>query len=239
MNKKLSAILLSLTLLMPLAIATEAHESTISTEYSITTQAQPDTVTIKFYVENSGINLNELKEKNDKIVNSAINEIKKSLSQDETIKTITYRVNNIYSYKDKVRIFQKYEVTNGFEVKLKNLDKISAIIKQATDIGIKRIDGLNFSIEKGDDLCNQLMAQAIKEAKSRAQYLAGAAGVSLDKPRSINPYCSLNSTFVQPRYYNSSVKVMADAAAPEPALDVIEPGTINVRANVNMTYYLK
>lgn len=245
MKKRLFSAVLALTLTVPFAAfaaEVQTQESTINVDYTINTDIAPDTAKIKFYVENSGLNLADIKEKNDKVVSEAINEIKKKLGQNESVKTISFRVNNVYSYKDKVRIFQKYEVTNGFEVKLKDLNKVSEIIKIAMDKGVKRVDNVNFSIENGQKTCNELMKQAVTNAKERAQILAGAAGVSLDKPKSINPYCSLNSTYVsQPRLYsNSSMKAMDTAAgAVETVDEIIEPGTINTRASVNMIYYLK
>lgn len=244
MKKRLFAATLAMALALPMitvAAETQTKESTLSTEYTVNSDIAPDTVKIKFYVENQGINLADVKEKNDKIVNAAINEVKKKLGANESVKTIAFRVNNIYSYKDKVRIFQKYEVTNGFEVKLKDLNKASEIIKIAMDNGIKRVDNLNFSIEDGQKICNEMMAQAISGGKQRAEYLAKAAGTSIDKVKNINPYCSLNNNYVQPRFYsNASMKAESSMdGASGTVMDVIEPGAINVRASVNMTYYLK
>ena len=242
MYKNILTIILTISLIVPcFAIASEVQESTISVESTVNSDIEPDTVKIKFYVENSGTNLADIKNKNDKIVNAAINEIKKKLKANETIKTTAFRVNNIYSYKDKIRIFQKYEVVNGFEVKLKDLSKTSEIIKIAMDSGVKRVDNLNFYIEDGQKTCNDLMIDATKTAKERASILAGAAGEQLGKAKNINPYCSLNSNYVQRQFYTNSfmAKSATDGAGEESAVESIEPGTINVRAGVNMTYYLK
>ena len=84
MKKYLASILLATTLLMPvLANETTTKESTVSADYSLSTEIAPDTVKIKMYVENSGTNLKELKEKNDKIVSEAQNKIKAKLTSDE------------------------------------------------------------------------------------------------------------------------------------------------------------
>lgn len=215
-------------------------ESTVSTDARISKEYAPDTVKIRFYVENSGISINDIKQKNDKIVNEATNKIKAKLNANESIKTIAYSINNIYSYKEKVRVFQKYEVVNGFEVKLKDLNKISDIIKIATDSGINRVDNLNFYIEDNEKICNELLAQVTKIAKSRAQIVADAAGSSILKVKSINPYCNYNTS--SPRVYNNRVmmaSMKSAGAADEAAPEVIEAGTINVSASINMTYYLK
>ncbi len=234
----LSLSLFSLAILPVFAI--ETMESTMNVEASKVKEVSPDTATIRFYVENSGINLNDIKEKNDKIVNAAISAIKQKLNQNESAKTIAFSVNNVYSYKDKVRIFQKYEVRNGFEVKLKDLSKISEIIKIAMDNGIKNIGELNFSVADGEEACNLAMSDAIKIAQKRASYLAQASGNQILKVKSINPYCSLNSNIIAPRFYaNSMTSKMADSAEASTVIDSIEPGVINIRAGVNMTYYLK
>ena len=240
--RKLLAITVLLAFLMPFSFAEPSiQESTISVDATANSDIEPDTLKVKFYVENTGTNLTDLKAKNDKIVNAAIVEIKKKLKENESIKTIAFRVNNVYSYKDKVRIFQKYQVTNGFEVKLKDLSKTSEIIKIAMDNGVKRVDNLNFYIENTETPCNNLMKQATTIAKNRANVVATAAGATLAKPKSISPYCSLNSNFVNQRVFSNALmaKGATDSAVQEEAIETIEPGTISVRAGVNMTYYLK
>ncbi len=239
MKNKILLSFLALSLIFAPAVAVEEMESIISVEASKTSEIAPDTATLRFYVENSGVNLSDLKEKNDKTVNTAINAIKAKLKPDESIKTIAFSVNNIYSYKDKIRIFQKYEVKNGFEVKLKDLSKISEIIDIAMNNGIKNIGQLSFSVADGEKACNDAMAEAIKIAKNRAQYLSQSSGNQLLKVKSINPYCSLNNNVV-PRYYSNAMLSKAqDSSEGAATVDVIEPGTINIRAGVNMTYYLK
>ena len=239
MKNKILLSFLALSLIFAPAVAVEEMESIISVEASKTSEIAPDTATLRFYVENSGVNLSDLKEKNDKVVNTAINAIKAKLKPDESIKTIAFSVNNIYSYKDKIRIFQKYEVKNGFEVKLKDLSKISEIINIAMNNGIKNIGQLSFSVADGEKACNDAMAEAIKIAKNRAQYLSQTSGNQLLKVKSINPYCSLNNS-VAPRYYSNAMLSKAqDSSEGATSVDVIEPGVINIRAGVNMTYYLK
>ena len=140
----------------------------------------------------------------------------------------------------KVIIFDKYQVRNGFEVKLKDLDKISSIINLAMDNGVKNVGNVNFSVENSEDICNEMMAEAIRIGKNRVDYLAKSAGASLDKVKNINPYCSLSSSHsISPRTYKMANATMDSAGAEESIMDTIEPGTINARASVNLIYYLK
>jgi len=242
MIKNLAVTLFFVSVLLAPAFSQECcSESLINTEATINQEIAPDTAKIRFQVENSGLNLSNLKEKNDKIVNSAISAIKTQLNQNESIKTIAFSIRNVYSYKDKVRVFQKYVVTNGFEVKLKDLDKVSKIINLAMENDVKNVSGVNFSIENSENICNKMMADAVKIAKNRAQHLTQAAGSQIDKVKSINPYCSLSSSntrSVSNKVYMANA-MMDSASGEESMLETIEPGTINARASVNMTYYLK
>lgn len=219
--------------------ASEVQESTLHVESATQNDVAPDTVKIRFYVENSGINLSDLKDKNDKIVNSAIVKIKEKLSANDSIKTIALSVNSVYNYKDKIRIFQKYEVKNGFEVKLKNLNIISEIIKLAVDNGVNRVDGLAFSLEDSETHCNELITQAVKKARLKAQITANAADSQILKVKNLNPYCSVSGNTPRPRYYMNATMAKDSLAGETSAIETIEPGSINIRAGVNITYYLK
>ena len=237
-KKVLGVAFASVLCLMISANASEVQESIINVESSSQKEVLPDTATIRFYVQNSGLSVSDIKKKNDEIVNLAISKIKEKLTPQEQIKTIAFSVNTVYNYKDKVRVFQKYEVKNGFEVKLKELDKISQIIKIAMDNGVKRVDGLNFSVENSENYCNELMAEAVKKAKNRAMIVAQASDTQLLKVKNINPYCSINQNVQRPRFYNATM-AKASASDEAVALETIEPGAINIRAGVNMSYYLK
>ena len=223
----------------PLLAEIESQISTLTSQGTVNTEIQPDTVKVRLYVENSGKNLSDIKDKNDKTVNTIINEIKKQLKNNESVKTVSFRVNDVYTYKDKTRVFEKYTVSNGFEVKLKDLNKISQIIKIAVDNGATRVDNLNFYIENSESTCNDLISQAAKIAKNRANVVAEAAGASILKVKSINPYCSLNSNYVHSPMRANMMAKSADSVENEAAIESIEPGTIAARASVDITYYLK
>ncbi|MBQ8848543.1 MAG: SIMPL domain-containing protein [Candidatus Gastranaerophilales bacterium] len=239
---KLKAIVLFLFTIFVLnpVFANQIQESIINVDMQAKKEVAPDTAVIRFFVENSGINLADLKAKNDKIVSSAISNIKASLVEGEEIKTIAFSVRNIYNYKDKIRVFQKYEVKNGFEVKLKDLSKISKIIKIAMDSDVKIVDGLTFSLDKPNDYCNDLIKQASLDAKKRASLTALALNAQLSNIKSIHPYCSVNNASSRPRFYTNSLSMKADSSVSESTYsETIEPGIITISANVNLVYYLK
>ena len=240
MYKKLAIALFVASVFAFPALCVESQESVISTEATVNKEVTPDTAILRFYVENSGVNLTAIKEKNDKTVNDAIAAIKANLASNESIKTIAFNIRNVYSYRDKVRVFQKYEVTNGFEVKLKDLDKVSKIINLAMLKGVKNVSNINFIVEDTEKVCNQMMADAVKIGKNRINHIANAASATLSKPKSIQPYCSLSSSHRPAKSRNYTLNAMADSVQAQSGnYETIEAGTINASASVNMVYYLK
>lgn len=242
MFKKAVLSLLFFSIILMPVFSSDLKESTLTIDASINNEVAPDCAKIRFSVEDSGINLANLKEKNDKIINDAISAIKLQLNNDETVKTTAFNVRNVYSYKEKVRVFQKYSITNSFEVKLKDLTKVSKIINVAMQNGVKNVDSVSFMVENSENVCNQMMAQAVKIAKNRAKYVANSADSEIDKIKSINPYCSLSSANANNRIYkNYGANATMDLAAAETSsvVEPIEIGSINARANVNMIFYLK
>ena len=238
MFKKISTLFAVILLISATSFALEEKTSTIHVETSATKQIAPDTAKISFSVENFGINLNDIKEKNDKIINSAIGEIKKLLNENESIKTTAYRVNNVYSYKDKIRIFQKYQVTNNFEVTLKDVDKVSKIIDTALANEVKNVNNINFYLEDSNSICTDLITEATKHAIHRVNKIAQSANAQLDKINTLNSYCSTNSVAPK-RYYMNTFKADGAAESVDSTVSTIEAGEINTTARVNLIYYLK
>lgn len=238
MKKALIFLFSTVLMLNFVSFAIEQNESVISSDGVVNENFAPDTARIRFYVENTGMNVADIKAKNDKTTTEAITKLKAVLKTNEEIKTIDFSIDSVYSYKDKVRVFQKYVVRNGFEVKLKDLTKVSDVIQIAMSAGVKEVQNISFSIENSEEICNDLIVKAGIIAKNRAMKLSSALGEQLDKPKSINPYCSLsaNNRHYQTKAFMNSV---ATDGISEASTGAIQVGDMNVRATVNLTYYLK
>lgn len=239
MKKMLSIFILTLALVAP-AFANEM-ESVLNVSSTFEKEYTPDAAKVTFSLTNSGLDIKNIKEKNDKTIANVISLIKKELSEKETIKTTKYSINPIYSYKDKTRVFQKYEVTNGFEVKLKDISKISNIIKLATDNGIKNVGNIQFYIEDKNKISDESIKEAIKMAKARANVISSASGAQILKIKSISARTSLDNSYSAVRYLSSNVlyKSMDSEAAGAQPTQAIEAGEIKVTATADIVYYLK
>jgi uncharacterized protein YggE len=74
-----------------------------------------------------------------------------------------------------------YRVSNMLEVTLRDVAKVGAVIKLATDAGANNVWGIAFEIDDPDALRATARTQAIDRAKRNAQELARLGGVKLGK----------------------------------------------------------
>jgi uncharacterized protein YggE len=183
----------------------------------------------------------ENKEISDKIhtrIKSIIN-----TQNSDYIKTANYNAQAVYKYVNNKRVFDKYQVSNNVIIKTKSIDKVGSIIDTATSLGATGVNDLNFSLSNYDDQCNDLIAEAAKKAREKANILAKNAMATITGVRSLSVSCNSSANNNRRMYVNSYKMMMATAdgaaaAAPEAATPV-SAGTIKLNANVNAIFFAK
>jgi len=129
-----------------------------------------------------------------------------------------------------------YRVSNMVTAKIREIDKVGAIIDAAVAAGgdLTRVNGINFSIDDPSEYYEEARIKAVADAEATAKNLAELAGVSLGKPTYISEYAS-----TPPIIYRD---VMYEAAAPVPApapTTSISAGELEVSITVQMAYAIK
>lgn len=78
-----------------------------------------------------------------------------------------------------------YQVTNQVQVKIRDLDRLGAILDRVVQLGANQIHGVQFSVTSPQPLLDQARVEAVKEARRKAELLCQAAGVKLGRVLSI------------------------------------------------------
>jgi uncharacterized protein YggE len=78
-----------------------------------------------------------------------------------------------------------YIVTNMVQIKVRQIDQISDVIQTALDAGANQVFGLTFGMDDPSALEATAREQAVADARTRAEALAAAFGVTLGDPISI------------------------------------------------------
>ena len=140
---------------------------------------------------------------------------------------------NIYSncYSGK-RIIAGYDVSQGLEVKIRDLTKAGKIVSGIGEFGVKDMSGLNFSVDKQDQITKQARDLAIADARLDAEKIAKGLGVKLVKITAF----SENRNY--PMYYEKSMSA-APMSASSVADAVLPAGENTITSNVTITYEIR
>lgn len=101
------------------------------------------------------------------------------------VQTQNYSLFPQYDYTNGASILSGYNANQQLVVKVEgikdDMDKVSKVIKAATDAGINQVLNINFDVSNLEELKQQARILAIGDAKNKAGATADAAGVKLGK----------------------------------------------------------
>lgn len=148
----------------------------------------------------------------------------------DKIKTIAYNINPRYEYKDNSSTLVGYEVTNGIQVTVMDLTKVSQVLDMTVKQGINQANSISFGItdQERDTIYLQALAKAVANAEAKAKALAAAVGVTVTKPAQITEG---SSGYMVPAGYG-----IADTVKEENVATPISGGELKVEANVTVIY---
>ena len=219
----------------------------VSVSYTAEKEVAPDTVEISVAVRTDDKkSMQEASRKNKEISDKVYAYLKSMINpaNGDYIKTCNYSASPSYNYSSGKRYLDKYVVSNNIIVHTKSIDKISTLIDKSITLGATDIDSLNFSLSEKDAQCAELLSNATKQARKRAEIVAAASGSAITGIKNIETSCSVNRSGGNFNYARNSLMMakasgaMEDGAMPEAAPN-IEAGVIRIYSNINAKFYLK
>lgn len=160
---------------------------------------------------------------------------------DKDIQTSDYSVYPKYEYVQQActsgycpggkQVLTGYEVSQSTTVKVRDTAKAGGLLSGVGGKGATNVSGLQFTFDKPDTLQTQARAAAIADAKTKADALAQALGVSLVRVVSF----SENGNNPGPIMYGKGM-MAADSALTAPEISV---GQNKVQDDVSITYEIR
>ncbi|HET7085908.1 MAG TPA: SIMPL domain-containing protein [Rhizomicrobium sp.] len=142
---------------------------------------------------------------------------------EKNIQTTNFFVSPQYANGDSRRL-TGYQVSNDVSVRLEDVAKLGGTLDALVAAGANQMNGISFSIRAPSALLEKARAQAVADARARAETYAKAAGVSLGAILSIS-----ESGGEPPR---PMFRMAAMAAAPTP----VAAGEQSVTADVSVVW---
>lgn len=190
----------------------------------------PDTALVTFGVEANGQTLAEAQAQASTNMQGVIDGLLGLGVPREDIRTNRVSASPVYDQRDRT-IIRGYQATNSVQVKLREIDKVGSIVDQMTAAGANRIDGMSFIVENQDAPKQQARAQAVQNARAKADQLAGLTGMRVTGVKAIQE----SDASSQPVPYAQPAAARSEAAPPPP----VEPGTQEIRTQVTVTYIIE
>lgn len=198
-----------------------------------------DSVRIFIAVITQGWNLETAGAANTAIIDKVLLAVKSLNIERLTLKTIDFRVTPQRDYKVKPPKIKGYEVHNGVTVTLEGFrpDRLSGhasvIVAKALENGANSIHSIKFYIKDRTLLERKALARATRQAITRAETLAEAAGVKLKRIVSLSTY-PVHTPPGPNMFRAAGIQAKAEAMVPP-----MEPGESRIRAQVSLAYEIE
>ncbi|OIO18409.1 MAG: hypothetical protein COY69_03230 [Candidatus Magasanikbacteria bacterium CG_4_10_14_0_8_um_filter_32_14] len=174
----------------------------------------------------------EASAKNNKLISDFVTQVKALGIPDTDIKTESQSMYPEYTYKDDgTKELIGYNITQNVTVKVRNdVEKASQVVTLAGKVGLNTIGGVESILDDAEIYLEEARQQAVKKVQIKAMKLANVLGISLDGVVSYSEY--IPDSFPM---YEKSMAMGSDMGGGS----TIEPGTTDVKINVNITYKIR
>jgi uncharacterized protein YggE len=189
---------------------------------------RPDTATIQAGVTTNAPTAAAALAANSSRMSAVFAALKKMGVPDRNIQTSGFSVFPQYTNGDNnnARRLTGYQVSNNVSVKLEDVDRTGPALDALVTAGANQMNGVSFDIAKPAPLLDQARADAVTDARHRAEVYAKAAGISLGSIQSISEG---GGEAPRPMY---RMAAMAMPAPPPP----MAPGEQTISADVTMVW---
>ena len=184
MYRKFVSGLFGILIIITFAGLSYAKEKPTPSTIEVTGQAKimvmPNMATVSFAVETSANTAKQAAGENAKKTNKLLNALREITAKEVKIKTSGFNLTPIYD-KDSRFHPRGYRVRNSVLLETKSIDKLGTFIDEASRVGVSRIGSLTFGTDRDQEMRKEAAVQAVQQAKTIAEDLAKAAGLTIKK----------------------------------------------------------
>ncbi len=136
-----------------------------------------------------------------------------------------------YPCTDNTQKISSYQVSQSFEVQVRDLLKVSPVLDGLVTAGANQVNNLGFQVDDMEKVNNEARAKAIADAKTKAENLRRQLGIRLGK------IVNYSEGGYYPQYYGA--KAMDSTGGALPPGPSVPAGENEITANVTITYQIK
>lgn len=173
--------------------------------------------------------------------NKIKNAVEKFKIRKEDIQTLSYSVNPEYVYDSNLRQNRMtgYRVTHSIAIIERRTEDagafLDAMVSSKNEVAGVNVESISWDYDKKDELQNSILAEAVKNARAKANEMAKAAGVEIRAVHKIQQ-TGYNPPIARPMVAEAMVKNAGMTAAPSTELS---SGQVKVKADVDMEFEIQ
>ncbi len=206
----------------------------------------PDEAHVQVNFGATNLKLETAKAEHDKKLRDVMVIAEKAGIDKAQMKTLSSSTQPHYSWENNKQNFKGYRVQTMIDITVKKIDAVGELIEKLSIAGLEtggtqewgNLLSVNYTISEPEKIRDEMLADAIKNARKKAENMASAAGASIGNVIQINEGGAPQFNFPQPMLMaRGGVMAMdAQAAKMESAPPV---GEQSVNANVNVVFELR
>lgn len=214
-------------------VNTAATTNTVSFSGEGKVTAKPDIAKVQLSVVTEALTSKAAQDANSKKSTAITDYLKKQNIEDKDIKTTGYNISPQYKYPPYggQPTITGYQVNESLEVKIRNLDNVSNVLDGVVTAGANQVNQLSFEIDNPDALKAEARAQAIADAKKKANELQSQVGISLGK---IVNFSENTGGYPVPMMYDAKAVGLGGGSGPS-----VPVGENEITVDVSITYQIK
>jgi len=207
---------------------------TLSVSGSGKTYLTPDIAYVNIGVHIEGKNASEAVSTNNSQSQKVIDALKSQGIDEKDIQTTNFSIYPQQQYDSQGKPTGEiiYQVDNSVVVTVRDIDKVGKVLDAAVKAGANSINSVEFEVADKTKALSEARKAAVKDARTKAEELANAAGIDLGEVQTINEYTAGSPS---PVYRAGAPAPLANEAFVVP----IQPGQMVLTVEVNIVYIIR
>lgn len=158
--------------------STERGRLTVEGTGKIT--VSPDQAIIQIGIVTESKDAESAQSQNALISDNVLSSLNKINISSDDINTISYTIQPVYEFTEGASILTGYRVQHILEITIKNLDKLGSVFKVAVGAGANIAENIRFDVSTRDNLYQEALQEAMKNATEKAIKLGEQIGVTIN-----------------------------------------------------------
>ncbi len=189
----------------------------------------PDRAWVTVTAESRARAPREAQKQNAEIMGAVLQKLRGLGLDGDAIQTRGYDLQPEYDYVDGRQRLRGYLARNSVEVRVDDIGRVGEVLDVAVGSGATSVGGVRFDLKDRGGAEREALRLAVEDARARAEAAASGAGMKVERVVRIEEHRSGGGG--PPRPMMMAMRDGAAEAAPPP----IEPGELDIRAQVTLT----